>query len=52
MSLFSERLDLAIQVLGYPMAPVAMDLARIPNLTEAQYIDLLNSLTEDGRPNQ
>lgn len=49
MSEFSEKFDMALQVLGYPMGAVAYDLARIPDYTVEEFDELLTLLTKkDG----
>jgi hypothetical protein len=46
MSDFSEKFDMALQTLGYPMGALAFDLARTPGLTVEQFDELLYVLTK------
>lgn len=46
MSEFSEKFDMALQTLGYPLGSVAFDLARVPNVTVEQFDELLYLLTK------
>lgn len=46
MSEFSEKFDMALQTLGYPLGAVAFDLARVPNVTVEQFDELLYLLTK------